>query len=58
MDKEQLKTHLEQRQSQLNVLINLLESQGEKHPEYRQLSTLENEKQIVDSQLKRLLKLM
>jgi hypothetical protein len=58
MDKKALRTHLKQRQDQLNTLINLLKNQGTDHPQYSQLSILEQEKTTVDNQLSRLEKLM
>jgi hypothetical protein len=58
MNRDQLKKHLEQRQSQLTVSINLLQEKGATHPGYNQLSTLEEELETVNNQLERLLKLM
>ena len=58
MDKEKLRQHLELRQEQLRSLINSINFIGKEHPGYSHLPTLENEKQIVDSQLERLEKLM
>ncbi|MEG4294226.1 hypothetical protein Q5692_35730 [Microcoleus sp. C2C3] len=58
LDKQKLEQQLTARLNQLHALINMLENQGTKHPQYHQLSMLKEQKNSVDSQLTRLQKLM